>query len=153
MEWSYKSFETLSGSNVYEILQLRVNVFVVEQKCAYQEVDGHDHASMHISCRDRKGIAAYARLLPAGVKYTEPSIGRVIVRKDLRGSGLADRLMENALSYILKEWAPKEVKLQAQQHLEGFYSRHGFETTSLPYVEDFIPHVDMIYRNTINKRF
>ena len=146
MEWSYQNFNALSGSEVYEVLQLRVSVFVVEQACPYQEIDGYDQASIHISCRDEKGIAAYARLLPAGVKYPDPSIGRVIVRNDLRGSGLADKLMTAALDYVVREWSPKKVKLQAQQHLEGFYIRHGFETISKPYVEDTIPHVDMICR-------
>ena len=81
MEWTYKEFEKLSGGEIYEMLKLRVDVFIVEQDCAYDEVDGFDYNAIHLFCLDEGGIAAYARLLPACVKYPEPSIGRVIVRQ------------------------------------------------------------------------
>lgn len=145
MSWSYKAFSELSGYEVYEILKLRVAVFVVEQECPYHEVDGNDYDAIHVSCLDEKGIAAYARLLPEGVKYGEPSIGRVIVRQDLRGTGLANTLMEQAVRYITAEWNPDKIRLQAQTRLADFYGRHGFEVISESYLEDGIPHVDMTY--------
>lgn len=145
MDWSYQKFDELSGYDLYELLRLRVDVFIVEQECPYHEIDGHDYEAIHVSWRDDKGIAAYARLLPGGVKYEEPSIGRVIVRKDLRGTGLADKLMSSATHYVLTEWQPKKIRLQAQTHLAAFYGRHGFEVISASYLEDGIPHVDMIH--------
>ena len=145
MEWSCEKFEALSSHKLYEILKLRVNVFVVEQNCPYPEIDGNDYEAIHVSYADEKGIAAYTRLLPKGVKYEDPSIGRVIVRSDLRGTGIAHKLMENAVNYVLTEWQPEKIRLQAQTHLAKFYEKHGFEVISEPYTEDQIPHVDMFY--------
>lgn len=153
MNWSYQNFEELSGRELYEILKLRVDVFIVEQECPYHEIDGNDYEAIHVSYTDEKGKAAYTRLLPAGVKYVEPSIGRVIVRKDLRGTGLANKLMEYAIHYVLTEWRPEKIRLQAQTHLVTFYGRHGFKAISEPYLEDTIPHVDMFYHNITKKSF
>ena len=153
MSWTYKEFSELTGYEVYEILKLRVAVFVVEQECPYYEVDGNDYDAVHVSYMDEKGIAAYTRLLPEGVKYEEPSIGRVIVRQDLRGTGLANKLMEHAVHYIVEEWQPEKIRLQAQTHLANFYGKHGFKAISEPYLEDGIPHVDMFYHNTAKKSF
>lgn len=144
MEWIYRNFEKLSGREVYEMLKLRVDVFIVEQDCAYHEVDGHDYKAIHVFCLDEGGIAAYARLLPSNVKYPEPSVGRVIVRQDKRGSGLAHELMEKCLNYITDEWSPEKIRLQAQSHLASFYGKHGFEAVSKPYDDGGIPHIDMI---------
>ena len=144
MKWMYQEFEQLTGREVYEMLRLRVAVFVVEQKCAYHEVDGYDYDAVHIFCTDETGVAAYARLLPAGVKYEESSIGRVIVRPDRRGTGLAHTLMEQSVQYINAQWQPRKIRLQAQSHLAGFYGKHGFEIVSDLYEDDGIPHVDMI---------
>lgn len=144
MNWYYREFHELSGREVYEMLKLRVNVFIVEQNCAYPEIDGYDYESIHVFCQDEEGIAAYARLLPAGVKYADPSIGRVIIRRDLRGTGLAHKLMERNVQYIIKQWQAERMYLQAQHHLAGFYEKHGFHAVSDPYEEDGIPHVDML---------
>ena len=145
MEWLNQSFDEISGRELYEILKLRVNVFIVEQDCPYAEIDGNDFDAIHITCKDQQGIAAYTRLLPKGVKYESPSIGRVIVRADLRGTGLGHLLMERALHQVLKKWKPSEILLQAQTHLESFYKQHGFNTISEPYKDDGIPHIDMRY--------
>ena len=145
MELLQQSFDEINGRELYEILKLRVDVFIVEQNCPYAEIDGNDFEAIHITYRDQKGIAAYSRLLPKKVKYEEPSIGRVIVRSDLRGTGLGHELMEEAIHYILKMWKPNKIYLQAQTHLEKFYSQHGFITKSEPYNDDGIPHIDMVY--------
>ena len=144
MRWNYQRFDEINGIDLYEMLKLRVDVFIVEQNCSYSELDNYDLDSIHISCRDESGLIAYARLLPAGVKYDEPSIGRVIIRADKRGTGLAHKLMENCKRYMMGNWTPDKIRLQAQSHLEKFYNAHGFETISEPYVDDHIPHVDMI---------
>lgn len=146
MEWLYQRFEEINGRELYEILQLRVNVFIVEQDCPYPEIDDNDFEAIHITCRDEQGIAAYSRLLPGGVKYETPSIGRVIVREDQRGTGLGHVLMEHAIREVLKQWEPSEIFLQAQTHLESFYKQHGFKAISGPYNDDGIPHIDMIYQ-------
>lgn len=144
MQWTNHEFGELSGHEVYEMLKLRVDVFVVEQNCAYHEVDGYDYSALHIFCNDEEGLAAYARLLPAGVKYTGPSIGRVIIRENRRGTGLAHILMERSINFIKTHWKPGNIHLQAQHHLVGFYGNHGFNAVSEPYDDGGIPHVDMI---------
>lgn len=146
MEWLYQRFEEISGRELYEMLKIRVNVFIVEQDCPYPEIDGNDFEAIHITCRDEQGIAAYSRLLPSGVKYETPSIGRVIVREDQRGTGLGHILMERAVREVFKQWETNEVFLQAQTHLEGFYKQHRFKAISEPYDDDGIPHIDMIYQ-------
>ena len=144
MKWAYHRFEKLSGREVYEMLKLRVEVFVVEQNCAYPEIDGYDYDSIHAFCTVDEELVAYARLLPAGVKYEEPSIGRVIVRQSQRGAGVAHSLMEGSIAYIQQQWQSDKIRLQAQTHLARFYGRHGFEIISEPYDDDGIPHVDMM---------
>jgi len=144
MKWTNHKFEELSGHEVYEMLKLRVDVFIVEQNCAYHEVDGHDYDAIHIFCTDEDGLAAYARLLPANVKYMEPSIGRVIIRENRRGTGLAHILMERSVELAKNYWKPERIRLQAQHHLVGFYEKHGFNAITEPYEDGGIPHVDMI---------
>lgn len=144
LEWTSSEFDQLSGIDVYEMLAFRVAVFVVEQNCPYQEVDGHDVNALHVFGKDEKGIAAYARLLPSGEKYETPSIGRVIIRSDLRGKGVGHELIKNCIHLMNERWNPEQIQLQAQAHLERFYASHGFITESEPYDEDGIPHIDMI---------
>ena len=110
MKWTYHEFGELSGHEVYEMLKLRVDVFIVEQNCAYHEVDGHDYDAIHIFCSDEEGLAAYARLLPADVKYMEPSIGRVIIRENKRGTGLAHILMERSVDFMKNHWKPEKIR-------------------------------------------
>ena len=144
MEWNCQILGQMDGREVYDMLRLRVDVFVVEQCCAYPELDGLDDEAIHIIGRDSHGIAAYARLLPPGVKYEVPAIGRVIVRSDRRGTGLGHELMKKALVRSVSEWEPEQIRLQAQFHLKDFYEGHGFTAISEPYDEDGIPHVDMV---------
>ena len=133
MNWSYKSFTELSGSEVYEILKLRADIFVVEQNCPFPEIDGHDYESLHVCCMSGVELLAYARLLPAGVKYEEPSIGRVVIRPDKRGMGLAHTLMEYSVQTVRENWNHDKIHLQAQSHLAKFYTKHGFEIMSVVY--------------------
>lgn len=143
MSWKTYHFNDFSVGKLYEILKLRVNVFVVEQQCPYPELDDLDQNSVHIEYTENGKTLAYARLVPAGVKYDIPSIGRVIVHPDARGRGLAKQLMEHCVDYILSKWQAEEIQLQGQVYLQEFYQSFGFQPISEAYDEDGIPHVDM----------
>ncbi|MGL4474495.1 MAG: GNAT family N-acetyltransferase [Shewanella sp.] len=146
MAWHIAKFEHLSVQTLYQILKLRVDVFVVEQACAYPELDGKDclDDSRHVWFQSEVGdILAYARILPAGASYLHPAIGRVIVASASRGKGLAQELMQLAVAYCQQTWPGKPVDIGAQHHLLAFYQGVGFEAISEVYLEDGIPHIDM----------
>lgn len=144
MNFTLKTFNQLTNTELYNILQERTNVFVVEQNCPYPEVDGKDVQSYHLYKEDNGEIVAYLRILPPGVSYAELSIGRVLVKKEYRGQKLARELMSYALQFIEEELNETTVKIQAQDYLRNFYSSFGFEAISEVYLDDGIPHVDML---------
>ncbi|HEY4623819.1 MAG TPA: GNAT family N-acetyltransferase [Solibacillus sp.] len=144
MNFTLKTFNQLTNTELYNILQERTNVFVVEQNCPYPEVDGKDVQSYHLYKEDNGEIVAYLRILPPGVSYAELSIGRVLVKKEYRGQKLARELMAYALQFIEEELNETTVKIQAQDYLRNFYSSFGFEAISEVYLDDGIPHVDML---------
>ncbi|MFC0302347.1 GNAT family N-acetyltransferase [Virgibacillus soli] len=145
MEWHVKQFADLSNKQLYDLLKARVDVFVVEQHCPYPEIDGFDEQSIHIYLTINGEVAANARIVPKGVRYPEVSIGRVLVTKSFRNSGYARELMQKAMGYIIEDMGETKIRLQAQLYLEKFYSSLGFTRISKEYVEDGIPHVDMIW--------
>ena len=141
------TFQQLTTIELYRLLQLRVEVFVVEQSCYYQELDGKDceERTRHLLGYREQELVAYARLLAPGVSYPEfASIGRVIVAPQARGSRLGNQLMERAIAVCETCWPQQPIKISAQQHLQSFYQRHQFKTVSEPYLEDDIPHVAML---------
>lgn len=142
--WKQQAFNELSIHELYSYLQLRVNIFIVEQNCPYPELDGYDEKSYHLAFVENNEPLAYARILPSGQKYARISIGRVIVKKEARGKGLAKELMNECLQFIEKKWPNQEIQLQAQSHLAHFYGSFGFKAISDEYLEDNIPHVDMV---------
>ncbi len=145
--WRFAHFDELTAREVHDILQARSAVFVVEQACIFQDMDGADVAGWHLFSRaDDGAIGAYCRLLPAGLAFAEPSIGRVITTQAVRGAGLGRALMEEALRRAAVLWPGAAIRIGAQQHLEGFYRSLGFVTVSEPYDEDGIAHVEMILR-------
>lgn len=146
MNFKLKTFNELTNTELYNILQERTNVFVVEQNCPYPEVDGKDVQSYHLYKEQNGEIVAYLRILPPGVSYAELSIGRVLVKKEYRGQRLAHELMAHALQFIEDELNETTVKIQAQDYLRNFYSSFGFEAISEVYLDDGIPHVDMLLR-------
>ncbi len=146
MNWSLKSFNDLSVDELYNILKARVDVFVVEQACAYPEIDNYDQQSSHLFLQDDEKLVAYVRILPKKTKYDEVSIGRVLVVKEYRGNGFAEEIMKKAINYIFTDWGEKTIKIQAQQYLNDFYSSLGFEQITDIYLEDDIPHIDMILK-------
>jgi ElaA protein len=144
ISWKFAAFDALSLTELYDLLQLRSEVFVVEQTCVFQDMDGADAAAMHLLGTSGGRLVAYARCLAAGVKFKEASIGRIITRSTLRGSGAGHVLVRRAIECIAQQWGPQTIRLGAQARLEHFYRQHGFETTGEPYIEDGIPHIEML---------
>ncbi|QYJ89576.1 GNAT family N-acetyltransferase [Shewanella halotolerans] len=147
MRWESVAFAELSLERLYELLKLRVDVFVVEQACAYPELDGKDTLAetRHLLGLDEQGrIVAYARILAPGVSYPQASIGRVIVAPSARGAGVAKPLMQEAIAIAKQAWPEQGIQIGAQEYLKGFYQGVGFRTVSEVYLEDGIPHLDML---------
>lgn len=136
-----KSFSQLSADELFAIYKLRVAVFVVEQKCAYQEVDEVDKASYHLWYEDEDGIEAYLRIIPAGVTRKEVSLGRVIAVK--RRCGLGTKIVSDAISFAKNELKAKEIVIEAQTYVKSLYEQLGFRVESEEFFEDGIPHVQM----------
>lgn len=147
IEWEVKKFQELTCDQLFDLLQLRVDVFVVEQQCAYAELDVFDrHAeTRHLSGSDERGqLIAYARILPPELKFAEASLGRFVVKREARGKGVGHELLSTALEVIQKEWPGNAVRIHAQEYLKQFYARYGFTRISNVYLEDGIPHVEMV---------
>lgn len=146
MTWYYKTFETLTVQELYHILQLRSKVFVVEQDCPYLDMDDKDQQSIHLWAAARAGgpPIAYCRLLPQGISYPECSIGRVVTDPDVRKNGSGRLLMQHAITYIESEWQEPVIRIGAQLYLKAFYESLGFLQSSEEYLEDGIPHIEMI---------
>lgn len=145
MEWYIKSFSDLSTDELYAVLQARVDVFVVEQNCPYPEVDGKDKQAYHLFAVENGKVAAYSRMLPAGVSYEEASVGRVLVMESCRGTGRGYELMKRSMDFLVNDMKVPAVKLQAQNYARDFYASFGFKPVSEVYPEDGIPHVDMVW--------
>lgn len=145
MKWSAKAFSELTTVELYDIFRLRVDVFVVEQECPYPEIDGFDMTATHLYCKENGQYLAYARLIPAGEKYEEASIGRVLVPESVRGNGAGRELVAKSIEYITEEWGEERIKIQAQSYLKDFYGSFGFKPISGEYDEDGIPHFDMLF--------
>ena len=143
IQWKCTAFDELSTHELYAILQLRTEVFVMEQDCAYQDLDGCDQVALHVTGVQDTGLLCYARLLPPGLNYQTPSIGRVIIAKRVRSNGYGKLLMKQALANCRRQWPDQAVTISAQQHLESFYLDLGFITESESYLEDGIPHIQM----------
>lgn len=149
MDWQCLKFEQLSTIQLYELIKLRVDVFVVEQNCPYPELDNKDIKSgvYHLLGYQQNKLVACARLLPKGVSYDSVSIGRVATHGDYRGDGLGHQLMAEAVEQSMKIWDYPAITIGAQAHLEAFYAKHGFAKISEVYLEDDIPHIDMYRSN------
>ena len=144
-EWVWRSFQELSADELYDIFVLRQTVFVVEQNCAYLDADGVDRRARHLYKRDDTGLmVAYLRLVEPGVKYAEPSIGRVITHPRVRRTGLGRELMAEGLRGAAKHYPGAAIRIGAQKWAERFYRSLGFESVGHEFMEDDIPHVEML---------
>lgn len=140
-----KSFDELSKKELYALLALRAEVFVVEQNCPYQDVDGKDIYARHVFAYLKEDLVAYARILEKGVSYTDYiSIGRVVVSFKERKHGYGHQLMAYVLEQCAFYFPRQSIKISAQAHLENFYKQHGFKPTGEAYLEDGIPHIGMV---------
>lgn len=146
MDYTCKKFSELSLEELYQIMVLRQEVFVVEQDCPYLDADGKDQSSFHLMGRDEKGkLVAYTRLVPKGISYEKyPSIGRVVTSSSVRGRGVGKELMEVSIEWCEKIWSGASVKISAQTYLKKFYESLGFEQVGEGYLEDDIPHIPML---------
>ena len=145
LAWSWQRFADLGVDGVYDLLALRAAVFVVEQACAYLDPDGLDRQSWHLLGRDgTDALRACLRVVDPGLKYAEPSMGRVVLDQALRGSGLADQLVAEGLRQADAAWPGQANRISAQAHLQRFYARHGFQPVGDVYSEDDIPHIQML---------
>jgi len=149
--WQAKHFNELSLNELYDLLKLRIDVFVVEQTCYYPDLDGESNQldrhpeTLHLLGYQDDNLVAYLRILAKGQSYDDYiSIGRVAIAKQARGSGLGHELMLEALNLCQQSFSNQAIKISAQEHLIEFYQQHGFEQVSQMYLEDNIPHVAMI---------
>ncbi|HET7896761.1 MAG TPA: GNAT family N-acetyltransferase [Flavisolibacter sp.] len=143
LHWVLKQFEALSPYEVYAILQLRNEVFVVEQNCVFQDADDKDQDCYHLMGLAADKVVAYTRLVPPGVIYNEPSIGRVVTSPSVRRSGAGRELMQKSIAHCYALFGRLPIKIGAQLYLKAFYESFGFEQISEVYLEDGIEHVYM----------
>ncbi|MDP6907903.1 MAG: GNAT family N-acetyltransferase [Flavobacteriales bacterium] len=147
LRWEWKSFGQLSSDQLYTILTVRQEVFVLEQSCLYLDADGKDRKSFHLMGYDGDALVAYARIVEPGISYPEVSIGRILSSQKVRGKGSGKELMHKALERIAKEYGDVPVRISAQSYLKDFYQQFGFEPTGKEYLEDEIPHMEMLRKS------
>jgi ElaA protein len=148
MDWRWYRFSDLGVDNLHDALQLRARVFILEQG-PYLDPDGRDRHAWHLLGRDESAtLQAYLRVLDPGLKFAEPSIGRVITALEVRGAGLGRRLVREGLAGSLRHWPGRANRIGAQARLQRFYAELGFVVAGDEYMEDGIPHIDMLWRPT-----
>ncbi|MBC7524998.1 MAG: GNAT family N-acetyltransferase [Flavobacterium sp.] len=143
IEWEIKQFDSLSTLELYHILELRSLVFVVEQNCIYQDIDGKDEKALHVIGTINSKIVAYCRLFKAGDYFENASIGRVVTHPEFRNKKLGHEMMQTAISSIKSHFKTTKITISAQLYLQKFYETHGFIKTSAVYLEDDIEHIEM----------
>jgi ElaA protein len=142
MELIVKRFEELTVEELYEILKIRVSVFVVEQNCPYQEIDDRDKHSFHVYLKDDDGIQAYLRVVDKGISFDEVSIGRVIAVK--RRCGIGSKILSEGIKIAKDKFKATTIKIEAQSYAKKLYEKQGFRQVSEEFLEDGIPHILMI---------
>jgi len=148
IDWQWSAFEQLSTSALYSVLAARQDVFILEQRCLYSDIDGIDRQAHHLlgwqEQGDRRQLVAYLRCVAPGVKYEEPSLGRVLSIATARGTGIGKLLLEEGLRCAERTYPGFCIRISAQLYLQRFYASFGFRAVSEPYDEDGIPHVEML---------
>ncbi|MCG8275983.1 GNAT family N-acetyltransferase [Stenotrophomonas sp. NLF4-10] len=144
LEFRWSRLEAFSALEIHRIIKARESVFVVEQRCPYQETDDMDIHAWHLSVCLKGELAAYARVVDPGIKYHQPSIGRVMTLKNFRKMRIGHQLMEEAIRFTEQKFPNRGIKIGAQVHLQKFYGSFGFQPVGEPYDDDGIPHLDMV---------
>jgi ElaA protein len=148
IEWQWLAFSDIPVADLYQVLYQRQQVFVLEQKCLYPDIDGYDQDAHHLmawhTVDGRRELAAYLRCIAPGVKYTEMSLGRVLTAPSARGTGIGRKLLEQGIARAEALHPGHRFRIGAQQYLEKFYASFGFNTVTAPYDEDGIMHIDMV---------
>ena len=146
VRWRWCRFDELTVHELAVIYRARQQVFAIEQTCAYLDADGCDELSFHLAAwaRDRAVLLAYARVVAPGIKYPEPSIGRVLTVADVRRTGLGRELVRRAIAHCLLAYPGRAIRISAQSRLERFYAEFGFAVVGVPYLEDGIAHTEML---------
>lgn len=144
MEISIKKFEELSNKELYEILKLRSDIFIVEQNCAYPDIDGKDYPCLHLMIKENEELMSYVRILPKGTTFDTASIGRVVTSERHRRKGLSRLAMQTAIELIKNQWKEPEITISAQYYLREFYASLGFVIVGEIYIEDGLEHIKMI---------
>ena len=147
--WHIKRFNELSNHELYQILQLRNEVFVVEQNCLYQDADGKDYDAFHLFLEKDNQIIAYAHLFKSGDYFDNASIGRVVVHPKFRKQNLGKKLMQRSLKFMTENLKELTIEISAQTYLRKFYNDLGFKETGKEYLEDGLPHIRMIYEKKL----
>lgn len=143
MEVIIKGFSNLELQELYQLLQMRSEIFVVEQDCVYQDIDGKDQEALHVLGYENGQLVAYTRCFPPGLYFKEAAIGRVLVRESARGSSFGHQILKASIRAIEDHFESSEIKLSAQVYLTDFYESHGFSQIGEGYLEDGIPHIGM----------
>ena len=149
VEWLYLPFTDLSIHDVHDILKLRQDIFVVEQDCAFHDIDGRDPFCDHLLARlvDGKAaesLVAYLRIVPPGKYFTEIALGSIITAQSVRGSGIGTLLIEKGIDLVEEVYGPSDIRISAQAHLETYYNKFGFLKAGDPFDEDGIMHIEML---------
>lgn len=144
MKWKVKSFSELTAVEVYRILKIRQEVFIVEQTCYYLDADGSDQQAIHLWAEKDGDILAYLRIFPENIKYKEASIGRVLTAFSARGMKLGKTLVGFSMEIVQNQLRSKNIRISAQDYLLKFYGDFGFKSTGKSYLEDDIPHTEML---------
>lgn len=148
VNWLWRSFDELSTVQLYDLLQLRQRVFVVEQECIYLDMDGLDKQCLHLLAYVDDTLSAYLRVIPAESHASGSiALGRVLSKTENRGSGIGIQMMQQTMSYLEQHFPGQTIQLAAQCYLQNFYQKFGFTTIGEPYDEDGIMHIDMIFNN------
>ncbi|CAA0099693.1 Uncharacterised protein [Halioglobus japonicus] len=147
MQWHTQPFSELTTNWLYAVLRLRQQVFVVEQHCAYLDLDDRDQRAMHMLCKRGTELLAYQRCLPPGLSYPESSLGRIVVCPGMRGQKLGEALVQRGIEHNLSRWPEHDICISAQSHLQALYSSLGFVAEGSEYLEDDIVHIQMRYRS------
>ncbi|MBP2617198.1 GNAT family N-acetyltransferase [Chryseobacterium jejuense] len=142
--WKIKTFDEFTVPELYSVLKARIDVFVIEQNCPYPDLDNYDQKAVHIWAEENGDVLAYCRIFDKGIKYDETSIGRVLTTEKARGKSLGKLLIKYAVDTIENRFHTPEIRISAQDYLLKFYGDFGFEDTGKKYLEDDIPHTEMV---------